>query len=68
MENKIPEYILKNLRQRCGLDENDSSHDKTFEQLSLATIVEEYFAWEGIIGYGNKIVDVVTDLQKIGVN
>lgn len=60
----IPDYILRNLRERKGREPDDYSKDSEFENMTLTEVVEEYFAWEGIIGYGEEIVEVVTDLQE----
>ena len=63
---KIPEFILKNIRQNQGLASDDSSKDKEFEELSLEELTEMYFAWEGYIGFSHAMIEVITALQKAG--
>lgn len=57
----LPEYILENLRRRWGLTADDTSKDERVDNMGLHGIVENFFAWEGIQGYGEEMVDVVID-------
>ena len=50
-----PEYILKYLRLRSGMDENDHSFDKRFNAMNSDTVFEEVLRWQGIIGWGTQI-------------
>ena len=47
-----PEHILKKLRQRWGLDEDDKSKDDVFNNYSPNEVLDEVCMWEGLIGYG----------------
>ena len=50
-----PEYILKYLRLRSGMDENDHSFDKRFNAMNPDAVFEEVLRWQGIIGWGTQI-------------
>ena len=53
--------IMKRVRQRLGLDENDTSRDAEIESMSGYEILDHYLKWEGIIGYTDEILDVVIE-------
>jgi hypothetical protein len=67
-EIKYPEYILKAIRKRMGLEENDNSNDERINKMSKDNILNEYFSWHGIIGYGEEIKMVVEDIYKVDLN
>ena len=58
---KYSGYIMKNIRQNIGLDENDTSRDAEIESMSGRDILDKYLTWEGIIGYTDEILDVVIE-------
>ena len=60
--NNIPEYLMIMLRQRKGLDFNDTTNDKEFLTYSPMEIFSEWCEWNGIIGYAYQIVGVLEDL------
>ena len=59
---KYPEYIMKKVRQRIGLELNDNSKDEEIEIMSPGEIIDAVLEWEGIIGYTEFIVDLVFDV------
>lgn len=59
---KYPDYIMQNLRMRLDLEPDDTSEDEKIMRMSKKKTVEEYFAWNGIIGYGSSMIDVVGDV------
>lgn len=63
----MEEYILKALRQREGLEEDDTSKDETFKKYSKKRIVTEYFNWHGLIDWGNAIISVVSDVYGLNL-
>jgi hypothetical protein len=42
----LPEHILKRIRQRHDLDENDQSRDAEFNTMEPARAFEEVVCWE----------------------
>lgn len=50
-----PEYILKYLRLRAGMDESDTSMDTYFNIMRKDAVFEEVLRWQGIIGWGTQI-------------
>lgn len=67
MENKtaflekpeVPNYIMKDLRQRRGLDENDTSQDEEILEMSGFEFFDEWLKWNGFIGYTQDFLDVI---------
>lgn len=55
MKHKYPEYIMKMLRQRLGLDEDDTSRDTELNTYSPSEAFEEVCNWEGLINYASTI-------------
>ena len=53
--------IMKRVRQRLGLDENDTSRDAEIESMSGYEILDHYLKWEGISGYTHNIIRVVRE-------
>lgn len=58
---KYSGYIMKNVRQLIGLDENDTSRDAEIESMSGRDILDKFLAWEGIYGYTDEILNVVIE-------
>lgn len=75
MNQNYPESILKILRQRKGLEEDDTSRDKEFTEMSPDAVFEEVLEWEGIQGYCWWILCKIRDIYgmylmdaKVGEN
>lgn len=47
---KYPEYIMKDLRQREDLDENDISLDSELIKMSKSEVFSEVLKWNGLLG------------------
>lgn len=60
-----PEYIMKTLRKREGLDENDRSYDHELNKLSDADVLNEIATWNGFLGYGDTIISWIEDIYGI---
>ena len=60
-----PKYIVKVVRQRLDLNENDNSRDATIGRMSNDEIFEHLCEWEGLIGYADKIKRWVKDVYGI---
>lgn len=67
-QNKYPTYILRKLRQREDLDENDESMDKIFNEMSPDAVLSEVCMWEGLIGYGSTIKEWVEDIYGVDLD
>lgn len=65
---KYCDYIMKVLRQRLGLDENDTSKDERINEMSESRVFKEMCEWEGLIGYGSRLLDWVEDIYGIELN
>jgi hypothetical protein len=67
MENKmafiekpeVPNYIMKDLRQRRELDENDTSEDAEILAMSGFEFFDEWLKWNGFLGYTRDFLDVI---------
>ena len=55
----IPENVMRDMRERRGLDATDTSEDKEILSMSKREFLDEWLDWEGIIGYTTKIMDMV---------
>lgn len=47
---RYPEYILRYLRMRCGMDEADTSRDDYFQSLDHNSVFSEVLQWKGLLG------------------
>lgn len=45
-----PEYIMRYLRQRDGLEEDDTSQDVRLNRLTKDDVFSEVIWWHGLIG------------------
>jgi hypothetical protein len=64
-ETKYPEYIVKKLRKRLGLDENDTSQDSYIEDYSKSEAFSEVLNWDGLIGWDYSIKEYVKDIYGV---
>jgi len=55
-------YILRDIRQALGLEENDRSRDKEIEAMTAKEQFEHYCTWNGLLGWSEKLSDVVLEL------
>ena len=58
MEN----YILKDIRQALGLEPDDRSRDKEIKAMAAKEQFELYCTWNGLIGWSERLSEVVLDL------
>lgn len=63
--NKYEEYIMKDLRQRLGLEPDDESKDDEIMSMSKDEVFESLLEWEGIIGYAGIIRSYVEDVYGV---
>lgn len=55
MENKYPTYVMKCLRKRRGLDENDTSQDERINKMKSQSAFDDLLAWNGLGGWRYEI-------------
>lgn len=71
MENKgrYPEYIIKFLRMRRGLDENDTHLDWRFQEMKPARVFEEVLIWNGLLGgWDSQIKGWIQDIYGVDID
>lgn len=64
-ENKYPDYIMKKIRQRMGLEEDDTSIDDSINKMSKDSVFDKVLGWEGFIGYTDTIKGWVEDIYNV---
>ena len=65
MNHNYPEHIMESLRQRIGLEEDDTSRDEELQMLTPQEALNECLEWEGIDGYTSWILNVIRDTFKV---
>jgi hypothetical protein len=55
----IPARIMRDLRERRGLDEDDTSQDQEILNMTKLEFLDEWLKWEGLIGYTTPIMDII---------
>ena len=63
-----PEYILEILRQRKDLEEDDTSRDEEFQNLSANEVFDEVIKWDGLGNYADTIKQWVQDIYSVDLN
>lgn len=63
--NTYPEYIMKKLRQRRNLEEDDNSQDENILKMSKQRVLDEVCNWEGLINYGRSIRGWIEDIYGV---
>lgn len=64
---RYPENIMKDLRQREGLEPNDTSMDEELQQMSPNEAFDEVLMWNGLIGYARTIKSWIEDIYNIEI-
>lgn len=68
MQNKYPENIMKLLREKKDLDENDTSLDEEINKMEPIKVFEEISIWHGFYGWDKTIISWINDIFKIDLN
>jgi hypothetical protein len=55
----IPENVMRDMRERRGLDATDTSQDQEILSMSKFEFLNECLQWEGLIGYTIHIMDMI---------
>ena len=67
--NNYPKNIMYELRQREGLDKNDTNKDDQLNSLSKNEVFREVLYWNGLLGgYDHTIKAWVKDIYGIDLN
>lgn len=68
-DNKFPEHIMKKLRKRIGLGENNTSEDNFLSEYSSSQAFSEILKWDGLLGNWDKeIKRYVRDIYNIDLD
>lgn len=63
---KYSSYVMKALRQRRGLNENDNTLDNEFEKMSKSDVFSEVLKWEGLLGsWDSFIKELISDIYGV---
>jgi len=63
-----PEYIMCDLRQRRGLEEDDTSEDQSIMSMNKNRILDEVCNWNGLINYGSSIRGWIREIYGIDLD
>ena len=56
---EVPNYIMRDLRQRRDLNEDDTSQDQEILKMPGFHLFDEWLKWNGFIGYTRDFLDVI---------
>lgn len=59
LDKEVSISIMKDLRQRRGLEEDDTSEDDDILKMHSYEFFDEWIKWNGIYGYTNKIINAI---------
>lgn len=66
---KYPEYIMKVLRMRRGLDENDTHIDWRLQEMKPSRVFEEVLIWNGLLGgWDSQIKGWIQDIYGVDID
>ena len=65
MNHNYPEHIMEILRQRFGLEEDDTIRDEELQTLTPLEALDHCLSWEGIDGYTSWILNVIRDTFRV---
>ena len=68
MELRYPEHIVKCIRQRLGLEEDDTSRDEEISLMTPPEVFEEVLEWDGLIGYFCTIKNWIEDIYGFDID
>lgn len=65
---RYPEYILRVLRQRSDLEENDPKLDERFQSMPPSQVFTEVLEWNGLLGgWEYRIKHWIKDIYGIDI-
>ena len=62
IEPKYPEYIMAKIRQRMGLESEDTSLDWRITKMSKMEVFNQVLLWEGLIGFDYALPHWIKDI------
>ena len=62
MQKPYSNYLMRSIRQSMGLDEDDTSRDDAIMEMDSYELLDRFLEWEGIIGYTQKIVNILKEI------
>lgn len=66
--NKYPTEIFEFVRQRLGLEYDDTSLDEEIIKMSKNEVFKHVVNWNGLIQYDAVIKDWITDIYEIDLD
>lgn len=64
-----PEYILRCLRQRLGMNPDDTSQDEMFQSMEPKRVFGEVVHWNGLLGgYDRTIIKWIKDIFGVDLH
>lgn len=68
-KERYPEGIIRYLRQRKGLNVDDTSHDEQLHAMSPSDVFAETLEWNGLLGgWDHQIKDWIRDIYGIDLD
>lgn len=55
----VHDSVMKDMRQRLGYEENDTTPDEEILNMSGRDFLAEYLEWNGLIGFASFIIEAV---------
>ena len=62
VQKQYSNYLMRSVRQSMGLDEDDTSRDDAIMEMDSYELLDRFLEWEGIIGYTQKIVNILKEI------
>ena len=59
LDREVDIGIMEDLRQRRGLEEDDTSEDQEILEMSGYDFLDEWLQWNGIVNYTDDIINVI---------
>lgn len=59
IDQEVDYDVMEDMRQRRGLEEDDTSEDEEILAMSGSEFLNEWLAWKGIYGYTGQIIEVI---------
>ena len=66
--SKYSEEVMEKVRQRLGVDENDTTLDLDIAGMHQSTVFAHCLEWEGVIGYDQVIRRWIEDIYGVELN
>ena len=55
----VLESVMKDMRQRLGYDEDDTTPDEEILSMSGRDFLADYLTWNGLIGFTDMIIEAI---------